>query len=140
VSLVSDPSRGTTFRAKIDVLESMGAEYYAYFSVESERVSSAELEELAHDAGSADLPHSHEGTQVVARLGAESKAKQGEELELWFNAWHLHLFDPESGKSLLAAKGDGNGSASSQPAAAPAASTEAAPTQQLPSQPDPGAS
>jgi multiple sugar transport system ATP-binding protein len=145
VSLVGDPSRGTTFKAKIDVLESMGAEFYAYFSVESERVSSAELEELAHDAGSVDLPHSHEGTQVVARLGAESKAKQGEELELWFNAWHLHLFDPESGKSLLAAKGDGNGSgsapsASSQPAVAPTASTEAASTQQLPSQPDPGAS
>ena len=140
VSLVGDPSRGTTFTAKIDVLESMGAEFYAYFSVESERVSSAELEELAHDAGSADLPHSHEGTQVVARLGAESKAKQGEELELWFNAWHLHLFDPESGKSLLAADGDGNGSGSTQTASTPAPSAPAAPTQTLPTQPDQSAS
>jgi multiple sugar transport system ATP-binding protein len=133
VSMVSDPSRGGTFTARIDVLESMGAEFYAYFSVESERVSSAELEELAHDAGAVDLPHSHEGTQVVARLGAESKAKQGEELELWFNAWHLHLFDPESGKSLLAADSDGNGGAST-----PAAPTEAAPTEQRLTQPDPG--
>jgi multiple sugar transport system ATP-binding protein len=136
-SLVSDKSRGTTFTTQIDVLESMGAEFYAYFAVESERVSSAELEELAHDAGAADLPHSHEGTQVVARLDAASKAKQGEELELWFNAWHLHLFDPESGKSLSARDGEANGSSSS---ATPAASTEAAPTQQLSTEPDPGAS
>ena len=96
-TLVNDRSAGTTFRAKVDVLESMGSEYYAYFVVESERVSSKELEELAQDAGSADLPHSHEGSQVVARLGAASKARQGEELELWFNSWHLHLFDPETG-------------------------------------------
>jgi multiple sugar transport system ATP-binding protein len=115
-SLVGDKSRGTTFRTKIDVLESMGAEYYAYFVVESERVSSSELEELAQDAGAADLPHSHEGSQVVARLDAASKVRKGEELELWFNSWHLHLFDPESGRSLLA--GDAPAQAG-QPAQAP---------------------
>ena len=64
----------------------MGSEYYAYFVVESERVSSAELEELAQDAGAADLPHSHQGSQVVARLEAASKVRQGEEMELWFNS------------------------------------------------------
>jgi multiple sugar transport system ATP-binding protein len=101
-SLVGDTSRGTTFKTRIDVLESMGAEYYAYFVVESERVSSSELEELAQDAGAADLPHSHEGSQVVARLDAASKVRKGEEIELWFNSWHLHLFDPETGRSLLA--------------------------------------
>lgn len=126
-SLVGDTSRGTTFRTKIDVLESMGAEYYAYFVVESERVSSSELEELAQDAGAADLPHSHEGSQVVARLDAASKVRKGEETELWFNSWHLHLFDPETGRSLLAGdspgpgpgqRGDGPGSGRGQPAEA----------------------
>jgi multiple sugar transport system ATP-binding protein len=118
VSLIGDSTRGTTFKAKIDVLESMGAEFYAYFSVESERVSSAELEELAHDAGAADLPHSREGTQVVARLDAASKARQGEELELWFNAWHLHLFDPENGQSLLADERGSGAQTQPQPSAA----------------------
>jgi multiple sugar transport system ATP-binding protein len=102
VGLVSDRSKGVTFKTKIEVLESMGSEYYAYFVVESERVSSSELEELAQDAGAADLPHSHEGSQVVARLEAASSVKQGEEAELWFNSEHLHLFDPENGRSLLA--------------------------------------
>ncbi|MGB9184609.1 MAG: sn-glycerol-3-phosphate ABC transporter ATP-binding protein UgpC [Solirubrobacteraceae bacterium] len=98
--LVGEKSRGITFRTKIDVLESMGSEFYAYFVLEAERVSSRELEELASDAGGIDLP-SQEGNQVVARLEAASQVRQGEETELWFNTEHLHLFDPESGQSLL---------------------------------------
>src|SRR5437764_6686796 len=53
-SLVHDKPGGMRFKAKIDVLESMGSEYYAYFVVESERVASRELDELASDAGAAD--------------------------------------------------------------------------------------
>ena len=75
--LVGGPVRGITFKTKIDVLESMGSEYYAYFTVESEKVSSRELDELAHDAGAADLPQ-QEGNQVVARLDAASQVRQGE--------------------------------------------------------------
>jgi multiple sugar transport system ATP-binding protein len=104
-ALVQDSSRGVTFTTKIDVLESMGSEFYAYFNVESEKVSSRELEELANDAGAADLP-SQAGSQVVGRLEAASRVRQGEETELWFNTEHLHLFDPESGQSLLASKRD----------------------------------
>jgi len=118
-SLVSDKSRGHTFRAKIDVLESMGSEFYAYFVVESERVSASELEELAQDAGAADLPHSREGSQVVARLAAESRARQGQEAELWFDASHMQLFDLDSGRSLLA-DGDGAPQPPAQPQAYPA--------------------
>jgi multiple sugar transport system ATP-binding protein len=94
---------GATFRANIDVLESLGSEYYAYFEVESERVSARELEELAQDAGAADLPSSGaERVQMVARLNGSSKARQGQPLELWFDPKQLQLFDPETGRSLLA--------------------------------------
>ena len=106
--LVGDKSHGISFRAKIDVLESMGSEFYAYFVLEAEKVSSRELEELAHDAGAADLPH-QEGSQVVARLEAASRVRQGQESELWFNTEHLHLFDPESGASLLGRTDDDPG-------------------------------
>ena len=122
-NLVHDPSRGHPFKAKIEVLESMGSEFYAYFVVESERVSASELEELAQDAGATDLPHSHEGSQVVARLDAESRVKQGEEAELWFDSQHLQLFDLESAQSLLASQNGGgsvNGSRSGQPQPSPA--------------------
>jgi multiple sugar transport system ATP-binding protein len=113
-ALVSDLSNGTSFRAKIDVLESMGSEYYAYFEVAAERVSSRELEELAQDAGAADVPSS-DRNQLVARLDAASRVRQGEEAALGFDARRLQLFDADDGHSLLA-----DGAAAS--AAAPAAS------------------
>jgi len=106
-ALVADRSRGVTFEAKIDVLESMGSEFYAYFVVEAEQVSSRELEELAADAGGADLPTAEGGTQITARLGADSEIKQGAEAELWFDSTHLQLFDPDTGRSLLAPRTNG---------------------------------
>jgi multiple sugar transport system ATP-binding protein len=109
-SLVSELSRGMSFRAKIDVLESMGSEYYAYFQVASEGVRASELEELARDTGAAEVGQSREGTLVTARLEAASQARQGEEAELWFDSRKLQLFDEETGRSLLA-DGDGAGPA-----------------------------
>jgi multiple sugar transport system ATP-binding protein len=101
-SLVSDPAHGLSFKAKIDVLESMGSEYYAYFPVASSGVAARELEERARDAGAAEIGQSREGTVVVARLDAGSRIRQGQEADLWFDARRLQLFDEESGRSLLA--------------------------------------
>ena len=99
-TLVGDArDRGTTFRATIDLVESMGSEQYAYFRLESEMVESDELRELAEDAGTTEVPHSGEGN-VVARLDAASPVRRGEEVELWVDSTKLHLFDPETGQSL----------------------------------------
>jgi multiple sugar transport system ATP-binding protein len=98
--LVGDAKdRGTTFRATIDLVESMGSEQYAYFKLEGESVESDELRELAEDAGADEVPSSGEGT-VVARLDATSQVKRGVETELWVDSTKLHLFDPETGQSL----------------------------------------
>jgi len=89
---------GSTFTATVDVLESMGSDKYAYFTVEGEAATSAELEELAADAGSADVPAS--GSQLVTRLSAASGAKEGSEVDVWFDADKIQLFDPSNGKNL----------------------------------------
>jgi multiple sugar transport system ATP-binding protein len=91
--------RGYVFRAKIDLVESMGSEKYAYFNVQGERVRSQELEELAADSGADEIPTSGEG-QIVARLDAASSIERGQEAELWVDPSKLHFFDPESGRSL----------------------------------------
>jgi len=91
--------RGTTRRAKIDLVESMGAEQYAYFQLEGMGVESDQLSELAQDAGADEVPSSGEG-QVVARLDAASEIKRGTEAELWLDTSKLHLFDPQSGRNL----------------------------------------
>jgi multiple sugar transport system ATP-binding protein len=100
--LVGDRSRGHVFSTKVDVLEALGSEYYAHSTVQSERVSSSELEELARDTGESALGRSRDGIPIVARLGAASRIREGQEAELWFDTDRLHVFDYESGRSLLA--------------------------------------
>jgi multiple sugar transport system ATP-binding protein len=108
-SMVGDAAeRGSTFRAKIELVESMGSEQYAYFDFEGQRVESKDLQELAEDAGAGEVPTSGEG-QVVARIDAASEIGRGQEAELWLDATKIHFFDPQSGDNL-ARKGEEAGS------------------------------
>jgi multiple sugar transport system ATP-binding protein len=91
--------RGMTFRTKIDLVEQLGAEQYAYFKLEHEGVQSDELRELAEDAGSDEVPSSGEG-QIVARLESASDISRGADAELWLDLSKLHFFDPSGGKNL----------------------------------------
>jgi multiple sugar transport system ATP-binding protein len=96
--------RGVTFETKIDVLESMGSEYYAYFHIEGRNTGSAELQELAADLGASDMAE-EDTTQAVARLDIESQVREGERIELWFDPEQMHLFDADGGERLIAADG-----------------------------------
>ena len=89
---------GSTFAATVDVLESMGSDKYAYFTIEGDTATSAELDELAADAGAADMSAS--GAQLVTRLSAASSAREGEKIDVWFDPDKVQLFDPSSGKNL----------------------------------------
>jgi multiple sugar transport system ATP-binding protein len=102
-SLVGDVrDRGATFRAHIEVLESMGSELYAHFSVAADQqIESQELRELAEDAGAGEVPSSEEG-QTTARLDPASRVREGDDAELWLDATKIHLFDARSGDSLRA--------------------------------------
>jgi multiple sugar transport system ATP-binding protein len=89
-------SRGATFRAKIDLIESMGSELYVHFSVEHSGIESEELAELAADAGTAEVPSAGQG-KIVARLDPASGVRQGEESELWVDTSRIHFFDVATG-------------------------------------------
>jgi multiple sugar transport system ATP-binding protein len=91
------------FRTKVDVVESMGSELYIYFDVETEgELHTADLDELAADAGMEDLPSHGDAQQIVARLSAESRATPGSEVELSLDTTQIKLFDAGSGRSLTA--------------------------------------
>jgi multiple sugar transport system ATP-binding protein len=91
-------AQGLTFSAVVDVLESLGADEYAYFRLEGSRATAQELEELAADAGAADVPGA--GEQIVARLDPSSRAREGQKLDIWFDPRKVHLFNPENGAHL----------------------------------------
>jgi multiple sugar transport system ATP-binding protein len=56
------------------------------------------LEELAQDSGRADTGATEE--QIVARLDAESRIREGADAEIWADARAIHVFDPQSGENL----------------------------------------
>jgi multiple sugar transport system ATP-binding protein len=92
------------FKTKVQVVESMGSELYAYFDVDAQ-AQSDELSELAADAGMEDLPSHGDSQQVVARLDAASRATPGQEAELVLEYDELKLFDPQGGRSLTVTEG-----------------------------------
>jgi multiple sugar transport system ATP-binding protein len=91
--------QGATFRAKIELVESMGSELYAHFAVEHGGVQSEELAELAQDSGTAEVPGGG-GDRVVARLDPASGVRQGQESELWVDTSRTHFFDAATGRRL----------------------------------------
>jgi multiple sugar transport system ATP-binding protein len=76
--LEAESSGGCTFRATVDVVEWMGSELYAYFEVE--------------------------GHQLVARLDADSGAREGEALRIWLDPHQVRLFDARTGEHLTRRK------------------------------------
>jgi multiple sugar transport system ATP-binding protein len=99
-SLVGDKrTQGATVEATVDLLESLGSDKFAYFTVRGERASAQQLEEVARDLGAHETIQG-EGIQVTARLDAASKAREDEKLEFWFDLRRIHIFDPESGDNL----------------------------------------
>jgi multiple sugar transport system ATP-binding protein len=91
-------AQGLTFSVVVEVLEWLGAEELAYFRVQGARASARELEELATDTGSTDVPQA--GDQLVARLDPASRAREGEKLELWIDPHRAQLFNPQNGVHL----------------------------------------
>ena len=100
-AVAGEAIKGLRFRAKVDVVESMGSELYVYFDLATEQAESQQLEELARDAQLEDLPkHGESATTVVARLDAVSKAAAGAEIDLVLEGEEIKLFDPKDGTSL----------------------------------------
>ncbi|GAB4069696.1 sn-glycerol-3-phosphate ABC transporter ATP-binding protein UgpC [Angustibacter speluncae] len=96
-SLVGDKP-GATFEATIDIVEAMGSDVYAYFTVKGDGPHSADLDDLAKDTGN-DM-HT-DGTSITARLDAASRVRRGDTTQLWFDPSKVQVFDVQSGENLV---------------------------------------
>jgi multiple sugar transport system ATP-binding protein len=97
-SIVGDKAGGT-FDAPIDIVESMGSDIFAYFSMKGEEAHSRDLEDLAKDTGN-DL-HAHGVVPVTARLDAIADVRRGQTARLWYDTAKVQLFDAETGQNLV---------------------------------------
>ncbi len=92
--------RALTFDAKVDLVETLGADKYVYFTTAGPAVHSAQLDELEAEGEVRE-------NQFVARVPAESKATIGQSIELAFDTAKLAVFDADSGVNLTIAPSDG---------------------------------
>ncbi|BBY05153.1 ABC transporter ATP-binding protein [Mycobacterium noviomagense] len=82
-----------TFEVKVDMVESLGADKYVYFTTAGWDVHAAQLAELAEESEGQE-------NQFVARVPHESKAAKGQSLELACDTLKLAVFDADSGVNL----------------------------------------
>ncbi|HLT69360.1 MAG TPA: sn-glycerol-3-phosphate ABC transporter ATP-binding protein UgpC [Acidimicrobiales bacterium] len=92
--------QGLVFTERIDVIEWLGSEQYAYIPFEAPEQVRRPLEELATELDSEQIR-----TQLVVTLDAESRVAEGEPADLWLDPSRMHLFDPESGENLTHGSG-----------------------------------
>jgi multiple sugar transport system ATP-binding protein len=87
--------RALTFEVKVELVESLGADKYVYFTTTGPAVQSVQLDELEAEG---EVRENH----FVARVPAESKAAIGGSIELAFDTAKLTVFDADSGVNLTA--------------------------------------
>ena len=87
--------------AQIDIREDMGSEVFVHFGsggrpVRGEDVAAA----IGEEAIEATEQTKGKGSLFVARVGRESRAREGEQLNLLVTTSRLHFFDPKTGSGI----------------------------------------
>ena len=80
---------------KVDVVEWLGNEAYAYIPFEAPPEVQEQLAQLERDLDGESLR-----TQLVISLDGTSKVAEGDEAEIWVDTSKMHLFDPATGENL----------------------------------------
>jgi multiple sugar transport system ATP-binding protein len=93
-----DTDGGVRYTGMVDVVESVGSDVYTYLTLDGGRATAAELDELARDIG-VDIGTE---TEIVARLDAGTRAREGERLTIRFDPAAMAVFDPRTGDTLYA--------------------------------------
>jgi multiple sugar transport system ATP-binding protein len=95
---------GDRLTAIVDIREDMGSEVYVHFAVGGSAVRSAEVAAAVGEEAAevAQVGAGAKGNVWVARLDRDTRAAEGEQVELAVDTARLHFFDPESGEGIYA--------------------------------------
>ena len=94
-SVIEAKDAASTFTAKVEVVEWLGNETYAYIPFEAPPEVADQLRQLERDLDGESLR-----TQLVVALDGTSRIKEGEDAEIWIDSRKMHLFDPATGENL----------------------------------------
>jgi multiple sugar transport system ATP-binding protein len=104
-SLVGDAPGDHRITTTVDLVEALGSEVLAHFTLRAPPVVTEDTKELAADVGTDAVTaledRAREATSVfVARLSPGTTAREGERIELFVDTARLHFFDPETGLGI----------------------------------------
>jgi multiple sugar transport system ATP-binding protein len=95
-ALVPDTSRHARLSSQVDSREDMGAEVYLHLPLPAEPVMSAPVAE----EGDAHPETEEPPPAFVARVDRDTRAREGEPIELVVDTTRLHFFDLETGVAI----------------------------------------
>jgi len=103
--ILGDTPPGQTIEAGVDLIEALGSEVMAHFTVGAPPVLTEDVRELAIDVGVEHLDRivsdAERGTSVfVASLSPKTRVREGDRLKLFVDTARAHFFDPSSGLGI----------------------------------------
>ena len=96
---------GDRLGAVVDIREDMGSEVFVHFGVGGTAVQTAEVAAAVGEEAAevAQVEAGAKGNVWVARLDRDTRAAEGERVELAVDIARLHFFDPETGEGIYRA-------------------------------------
>jgi multiple sugar transport system ATP-binding protein len=93
---------GRRLSAVVDIREDMGSEVFVHFGVGVPPVRGEDVRAaMGEEAIEATAEQAKQkGSLFVARLGRETRAREGEQVELVASSERLHFFDPATGRGI----------------------------------------
>jgi multiple sugar transport system ATP-binding protein len=95
--------RGVTFEVKVEVVEWLGAEQFAYVPYGAPPELVEPLHRLAEE-----LDRESAQTLLVASIDPSSRIRRGEPAHLWFDPGNLYIFDARTGERLAPPRLEGH--------------------------------
>ena len=98
-TLVATEGTDSTIDATVELREDLGPEVDVHVGIDAPVPALEDIVEATQAAGEADVAGRPEGI-FVARLGADSEAREGHQVKLWIDPRALYFFDPETGVAI----------------------------------------
>ena len=92
-ALVPSPTPGSTLKAHVNLLESLGSEIMVHFALDAARVESGDPDEAKETAVTGT-------TNAVGRFHPRSRVRIGENIEVAVAVENLHFFDDETHRAI----------------------------------------
>jgi len=104
-AIAKDVPAERRLRGKVELIEALGSEIMAHFTIDAPPALTEDVKELAQDVGDERAVEeaaegSRQHTTMVGRFDSRAEVKEGEIAEVAVDTRGLHFFDPETGLGI----------------------------------------